>query len=297
MAQCNCFSIYNDSPTNSYDYYYTDCYTGLPDTGGVGPNSTAYTCSSGGVTSNGGQVSIMNNDSYCGGCECACETFTGFEYKGAGGTINITYTTCDNFTVTIINIPLSTSANSGGSFSTFIFADSVQFEDQPAFCAKVGTPITHTDVSGGIGGFIPLFDGCCSTVNRCYSWIVTEGNMSPLTTVSYTNYEGTYFDQVLVVNNISNTQNIDNTVTYYLCSSTTPEFFIDGLPLDPTPFTVEQGGNCNSDLQCAPNIPYTVYLVSDCCGDKPDGYMYLPVGLNADQVVGSSTDNTCYKIV
>jgi len=304
MAQCQCSEIINISTNTSGYYNYVDCNTNQAVTEvEIGPGETEYRCTVKGTLINGStsgaalEFSIMFDDSYCGGCECDCETFIGFEYKGAGGVINITYTTCDNFTGTIINIPLSTSANSGGSYSTFIFADSVQFEDQPAFCAKVGTPITHTDVSGGIGGFIPLFEGCCSTVNRCYSWIVTEGNMSPLTTVSYTNYEGIYFDQVLVVNNISNTQNIDNTVTYYLCSSTTPEFFIDGLPLDPTPFTVEQGDNCNSDLQCAPNIPYTVYLVSDCCDEKPDGYMYLPVGLNADQVVGSSTDNTCYKIV
>jgi hypothetical protein len=239
----------------------------------------------------------MFNDSYCGGCECDCETFIGFEYKGAGGVINITYTTCDNFTGTIINIPLSTSANSGGSYSTFIFADSVQFEDQPAFCAKVGTPITHTDVSGGIGGFIPLFEGCCSTVNRCYSWTVNSGDIPSTLTVSYTNFEGVYIDQVEVLTQILVNDNIDGTFTYYLCSSTEPAFFNQDNEQISPPFTVEQGGNCNSDLQCAPNIPYTVYLVSDCCDEKPDGYMYLPVGLNADQVVGSSTDNTCYKIV
>lgn len=163
MAQCRCYSAQNDTGT-SHSFAYNDCNTGEVITSSVEANSIAYTCSLYyPIDINGGLLfQIMNNDSYCGGCECDCKTFIGFEYKGAGGVINITYTTCNNFTGTIINIPLSTSANSGGSYSTFIFADSVQFEDQPAFCAKVGTPITHTDVSGGIGGFIPLFGDCCA---------------------------------------------------------------------------------------------------------------------------------------
>jgi hypothetical protein len=160
MAQCNCFSIYNESPTTSYDYYYTDCNTGLPETGGVGPNSTVYTCSSGGVSSNGATISIMNNDSYCGGCECACETFIGFNYKGGGGTISITYTNCNNFTGTIINIIVPESADGGGNQSTYLFAEHLPFSEQPSFCAKVGTPITET--GGGVGLFLPLFDGCCA---------------------------------------------------------------------------------------------------------------------------------------
>jgi hypothetical protein len=200
MAQCYCYSIYNDSPTTSYEYYYTDCNTGLPETGGVGPNSTVYTCSLGAVSSNGGIVSINVNDTPCGGCECGCETFTGFKYKGGGGTISITYTNCNNFTGQITNIIVPPAVGE----STYLFADNFPFNEQPSFCAKVGTSITET--GSGVGEFVPQFGDCCF-----------------------------------------------------------PSF--------------------------------TVYLVSDCCDEKPDGYMYLPVGLLPNQVVGSSTDNTCYKIV
>jgi hypothetical protein len=296
MAQCYCYSIYNDSPTTSYDYYYTDCYTGLQETGGVGPNSTVYTCSSGSVSSNGAIVSINANDTPCGGCECGCETFIGFNYKGAGGTISISYTNCGDFIGTIAPFSVPTSDNGGSNQSTYLFAEHFPFSEQPPFCVKFGTIPTHTDVTGGIGFFVPLFDGCCYTVNRCYSWTVNSGDILSTLLISYTNFEGEYINQVEVLTQISVTNNIDGTFTYYLCSSTEPQFFEFGEPVVPS-FTVEQGGNCNSDLQCAPNIPYTVYLVSDCCEEKPDGYMYLPVGLNADQVVGSSTDNTCYKIV
>jgi hypothetical protein len=239
----------------------------------------------------------MFNDSYCGGCECDCETFIGFTYKGSGGVINITYTNCNNFTGTISNISVPISNNSGGSNSNFIFADYLPFEDQPAFCAKVGTSITHIDVSGGIGSFVPIFGDCCSIVNNCYSWTVNSGDIPSTLTVSYTNVDGEYIDQVEVLTQILVNDNIDGTFTYYLCSSTEPAFFNQDNEQISPPFTVELGGICSSDIECNPSIPYTVYLVSDCCGEKPDGYMYLPVGLNADQVVGSSTDNTCYKIV
>lgn len=295
MAQCLCFSIYNEDPINSYDYYYTDCNTGLPETGGVGPNSTVYTCTSGGVSS-GAIVSIMNNDSYCGGCECACETFTGFIYKGSGGVINITYTNCNNFTGTILNISVPTSDNGGGNQSTYLFAEHLPFSEQPPFCAKVGTSITHTDVSGGIGLFIPQFDGCCSSaVNLCHSWTVNSGDILSSLLISYTNTDGTYINQVEVLTNISYEINIDGTYTYYVCSSTEPEFFEFGEPVVPS-FNVIIGETCESDLQCN-SSPSIIYLVSDCCEEKPDGYMELPVGLLPNQVVGSSTDNTCYKIV
>ena len=204
MAQCLCFSIVNDTP-NPLIYTYTDCVTGeFFDNVPIDGNTTVYTCSSNGVTSNGAIVSINANDTPCGGCECGCETFTGFIYKGAGGTISITYTNCNNFTGTITNIIVPQSADGGGNESTYLFSEHFPFSEQPALCAKVGTSITHT--GGSIGLFVPQFGDCC-----------------------------------------------------------VPSF--------------------------------TVYLVSDCCDEKPDGYMYLPVGLLPNQVVGSSTDNTCYKIV
>lgn len=297
MAQCLCFSIQNDT-SNTLEYYYTDCNTGQPLTGYVDGGTIAYTCSSNGVSSNGAIVSVNVNDTPCGGCECACETFIGFNYKGAGGVINITYTNCNNFIGTIANITVPQSANGGANQSTFLFADYLPFEGQPAFCSKFGTSITHTDVSGGIGLFVPLLDGCCyESTNNCYSWTVNSGDIPSTLTVSYTNFEGEYIDQVEVITQILVNDNIDGTFTYYLCSSTEPAFFNGDNEQIIPPFTVEMGGTCNSDLECNPNTPYTVYLVSDCCEEKPDGYMYLPVGLNVDQVVGSSTDNTCYKIV
>ena len=292
MAQCKCYSLQNDFGT-SKSFAYNDCNTGEVITSDVEANSIAYTCSLYFPIDVGGGllVQIMNDDSYCGGCECGCETYIGFIYKGGGGNGTITYTTCDNYIGTIgpFSVPIV-----GGNESTYLFADYILFEDQPPFCVKVGTLPTESGLNVGL--FVPLFDGCCSTVNRCYSWTVNSGDILSTLLVSYTNFEGEYIDQVEVLTQILVNENIDGTFTYYLCSSTEPQFFEFGEPVVPS-FTVEQGGNCNSDLQCAPNIPYTVYLVSDCCDEKPDGYMYLPVGLNADQVVGSSTDNTCYKIV
>lgn len=302
MAQCKCYSIQNDSPS-SYGYYnYQDCNTGqYVNLIEVPPNTTVYSCAIDGTMIDGSAesllFSIMNNDSYCGGCTCDCETFTGFVYKGAGGTISITYTNCNDFTGTITNIIVPQSADGGGNQSTYLFAEHYPFSEQPSFCAKVGTSITKS--GNGVGLFNPILDGCCNIVNNCYSWTVNDGDILPSLLVSYTNFEGTYINQVEVLTNILYTYNVDGTYTYYLCSSTEPQFF-EGSPIpDPVvpPFTVELGGTCNSDLECSPNTPYTVYLVSDCCGDKPDGYMYLPVGLTVDQVVGSSTDNTCYKIV
>jgi hypothetical protein len=294
MAQCFCFSIVNDTP-NPLIYTYTDCITGeFFDNVPIDGNTTVYTCSSNGVTSNGAIVSINANDTPCGGCECDCETFTGFQYKGAGATINIQYTNCNNFTGIINGISVPESADGGGNQSIYYFADHFPYNEQPPFCAKVGTPIILSE--SFIPDFGPRFGDCCYTVSNCYSWTVNSGDILSTLLISYTNFEGEYINQVEVLTQISVTNNIDGTFTYYLCSSTEPEFFEFGEPVVPS-FTVEQGGNCNSDLQCAPNIPYTVYLVSDCCEEKPDGYMYLPVGLNADQVVGSSTDNTCYKIV
>lgn len=300
MAQCKCYSIENNSLTDYGYYNYQDCNTGeFVSVIEIPPNSIAYSCAIDGTmidaSATGLLFQIMANDSYCGGCECGCETFIGFNYKGGGGTATITYTTCDNFIGTTGPFSVPISADGGGNQSTYLFAVHFPFSEQPAFCAKVGTSITHN--GGNIGYFGPLFDGCCSTVNRCYSWTVNSGDIPSTLTVSYTNFEGEYIDQVEVITQISVNDNIDGTFTYYLCSSTEPAFFNQDNEQISPPFTVEQGGNCNSDLQCAPNIPYTVYLVSDCCDEKPDGYMYLPVGLNADQVVGSSTDNTCYKIV
>lgn len=132
--------------------------------------------------------------------------------------------------------------------------------------------------------------------NNCYSWTVNDGDITSSLEISYTNTDGNFIEQVEVLTNISFNNNVDGTVTYFLCSSTVPEFFELGVPIIPT-FTVEEGGTCESDLECNPNIPYTVYLVSDCCDEKPDGYMSLPIGLLPNQVVGSSTDDNCYKIV
>ena len=137
--------------------------------------------------------------------------------------------------------------------------------------------------------------GCSAAVNNCYTWTVNPGDITSSLDISYTNTDGDFIDQVEVLTNIQYTQNIDSTLTYYLCSRTEPEFFEGGVPITPT-FTVELGSTCESDLGCNPS-PYSVYLVSDCCGDKPDGYMELPPNLLANQVVGSSTDSTCYKIV
>ena len=141
--------------------------------------------------------------------------------------------------------------------------------------------------------------GCSAPVNNCYTWTVTIEEPIPSNLlISYTNTNGIDIGPVEVLTNIQYTQNIDSTLTYYLCSSTEPEFF-QGSPVpDPVvpPFTVELGSTCESDLGCNPS-PYSVYLVSDCCDDKPDGYMELPPDLLANQVVGSSTDSTCYKIV
>lgn len=169
MAQCNCYSIQNDFGT-SKSFAYNDCNTGEVITSDVEANSIAYTCSLYFPIDVGGGllVQIMNDDSYCGGCECGCKTFIGFNYKGPGGIINITYTNCNDFVGTTEPFSVPMSSNSGGSDSDYIFANYLPFEGQPAFCAKVGTPITHIDVSGGIGFFIPLFGDCCTISYATY---------------------------------------------------------------------------------------------------------------------------------
>ena len=70
MAQCKCYSIYNDS-TNSLPYVYTDCNTGEIFESFIDGNTTLYTCSLNFITS-AAIVSIMANDGPCGGCNCNC---------------------------------------------------------------------------------------------------------------------------------------------------------------------------------------------------------------------------------
>jgi hypothetical protein len=42
-------------------------------------------------------------------------------------------------------------------------------------------------------------------------------------------------------------------------------------------------------------IDYQIYYVTDCCGEKPDGYMSLPNTYNSWDIVGA-TNNTCYTV-
>jgi hypothetical protein len=289
---CQCYGIVNNFGSEG-TFEYTDCITGQL----IGPItvpefSTVYTCSTTQISilTGGMEGNIMNNFSYCDNkCYCKCYSVENTSTTSEFGYFNYRSCVDGEFTQT------ETEVGYPGS-------------GQPSllyFCVQsygTGSPPGIIDASpqGANLVFTQLNDffNCdyCNNINYCYSWTVNDGDILPSLDISYTNTYGDLIEQVEVLTNISYVVNFDGTYTYYLCSRTEPEFYEGGVITVPT-FTVEIGDTCNSDLECNPSIPYTVYLVSDCCEDKPDGYMSLPVGLLPNQVVGSSTDNNCYKIV
>ena len=289
---CQCYGIVNNFNSEG-TFNYTDCITGqLIGPIVVPPFETVYTCSTTEISILTGALegNINVNDAPCGGCSCKCYSVENTSTTSVFGYFN--YLSCVDGEFTN---PLTEVGYPGSGIPSLLY-----------FCVEssgIGNPpgIIDSSSEGADLVFTELNDffNCnyCNTIsNSCYSWTVNDGDITSSLDISYTNTDGDFIDQVEVLTNISYVINIDETYTYYLCSGTEPSFFESGEPIIPS-FTVDIGGNCLSDLECNPTIPYTVYLVSDCCDDKPDGYMSLPVGLLPNQVVGSSTDNNCYKIV
>ena len=295
---CQCYGFENTDTSevgSVATFEYTDCITGEI----IGPINipqfqTVYFCSEDyPQVLSGSVLEGIVNGSYCDN-KCYCKCFSVENTGTAFGYFNYVSCITGDFT-----FPETQIGYPGSGEPTQLY-----------FCVQSNGPgdpypgIIDASSQEANLVFTPQNDffncGDCNISYSCYSWTVTIEEPIPSTLlISYTNTDGDFIDQVEVLTNILYVTNLDDTLTYYLCSSTEPEFF-EGSPVpDPVvpPFTVETGGTCESDLECNPSIPYTVYLVSDCCDDKPDGYMYLPVGLLPNQVVGSSTDNTCYKIV
>jgi hypothetical protein len=243
MAQCKCYSIQNDT-SNTLSYTYTDCGTNEIFVVDIDANTLVYTCSSNGVTSSA-IVSIMANDSYCGGCTCGCETFIGFYYKAGPGVSDINYTDCNN-NPRKFRVSVGPQTGPPGGQTLYLFNDNDILEP----CVKQGTSITRTLISGSLSAFQPLFNGCCSLTYICYNWTVTEGEILPILEVSYTNTYGVYIEQVEVLTNIPHTENSNGTFTYFVCSNTPLEFYESGLLVVP-PFEVIQGDVCSSDSECA----------------------------------------------
>jgi hypothetical protein len=286
---CQCYIVVNNFGSEA-KFAYTDCITGdLITDVTVPPFSTIYTCSELPIYSELGalEFSINVNDTPCGGCSCKCYSAENTSTTNVFGYFNHISCADGEFG------PLIEVGYPGSSQPSIVY-----------FCVQTNNPnngIIDASAEGANLVFTELNDfflcNYCNPIsNNCYNWTVNDGDITSSLEISYTDTDGNFIEQVEVLTNISFYNNVDGTVTYYLCSATVPEFFEFGVPTIPT-FTVEVGGTCESDLECNLIIPYTVYLVSDCCDEKPDGYMSLPVGLLPNQVVGSSTDNNCYKIV
>ena len=292
MAQCNCYQVLNNN-SEPGTFAYTDCITGDLFTDiTVAPYSSVYTCSKLPIYSQSGtlQLNINSNQEPCNyECSCKCYSVENTSTTSEFGYFNYRSCVDGEFTQTETEVGYP---GSGQPSLLYFCVQSYGTGNPPGIldASPQGANLVFTQLND--------FFNCdyCNNINYCYSWTVNDGDILPSLDISYTNTDGDLIEQVEVLTNILYVVNLDGTYTYYLCSRTEPEFYEGGVITVPT-FTVEMGGTCNSDLECNPTIPYTVWLVSDCCDEKPDGLMELPVGLLPNQVVGSSTDNNCYKLV
>ena len=164
---CNCYLIQNDS-TSSYGYFnYVDCNTGQwtnevevpPASSETGQPTIVYYCSTQtpiDASANGLLFSLVSS-SFCGGCVCTCDTFTGFYYKAGPGVSDIHYTDCNNNPQTV-TVSVGPQTGPPGGQTLYLFND----YDIPEPCVKHGTTITRTLISGSLNAFNPQLEGCCA---------------------------------------------------------------------------------------------------------------------------------------